>query len=93
MFTQDTNWQKIFQANIVAAGFEMDDILYGGPECIKKCAGKLTNSFWKETLGIFSKIQVDVIYHRPDLFFNFGIFDNNLFKMANEILKRSDFRK
>ena len=87
------SWQKILQANVLAAGFDMDDILFGGPELLKKCAALLTNKFWKETLNIFGKLQSEITFYRPDFFYNINIFGNNFLRLGDRAIKKSEFPK
>ena len=82
---QGTSWQKILQANVIANGFEMDDILYGGPKAVRKCATKLTNRFWKETLEIFAKLQSDIVFYRPDFFYNLNLFSNDFYLRSKSL--------
>ena len=70
----------------------MKDIWYGGPKLFKYIAQKLSNKFWSEIINIFAAISEELQFAKPFYFFNFNIFDNDLFSVNNIELKSSDFQ-
>ena len=90
-FNTKTAWHKILQVNLLYHGFEMDDLLYGGPNLLKRIAARLTNQFWKNTLMAFGDLQSETPFHRPDYFFNLNFFENSIFKYGDNCIKKADF--
>ena len=73
-------WHKILQASIMFSGYDLEELLYEGPETIIKCASRLSNNFWKETLNCFAGLMSNIGRHKPEFFFSMNIFDNDDFK-------------
>ena len=90
-FGTSSAWHKVLEANLLFHGFEMGDILYGGPILLEKIAQKLTNLFWKNTLTSFSNLQKEAPFHRPDYFFNLNLFYNDVFRFGNNIITKTEF--
>ena len=90
--SKDCLWQKILKLNLLFINHDMNDILFGGPTLLKSIAEKLSNLFWKETLGIFAKITNEISFAYPLFFYNFNIFDNELFSINDTELSRNDFQ-
>ena len=82
----NSSWHKILQANILKCGFDLNDLLFAGPESLSKCSTLLTNLFWKETIGIFAKVTSKVVNIKPNFFYNLNIFDNPLFKYGQNMM-------
>ena len=91
LMNYDAPWHKILQANILACGFDLNDLLFAGPDSLKKCSTLLTNKFWKETIGIFAKLISKAVNVRPKFFYNLNIFDNQLFKFGSNLIRKFDF--
>ena len=86
-----TAWHKILQANLLARGMEIQELLYNGPNEIKKAANNLTNKFWKETLDIFAKLSESITNLKPHYFFNLNIFDNEQLKYGENTIRKFEF--
>ena len=91
MMQPNSAWLKVLQANILYSGYDLDDIIYEGPDVIQNCALKQSNKFWKETLLIFAKLTTEISFYRPDYFFDLNLFDNNHFKYGNNTFKKYNF--
>ena len=91
LMNYDAPWHKILQANILACGFDLNDLLFAGPDSLKKCSTLLTNKFWKETIGIFAKLISKAVNVRPKFFYNLNIFDNQLFKFGSNLIRKFYF--
>ena len=52
---------------------------------------KISNTFWKEVLKASQKLQEAIPLIHPHLFYHLNIFDNELFAVRGEQLKRFDF--
>ena len=87
----NASWHKILQANILKCGFDLNDLLFAGPESLRKCSSLLTNLFWKETIGIFAKVTSKVVNIKPNFFYNLNVFDNPLFKYGQNMIRKYDF--
>ena len=61
------SWLKILQINILYSGYELEELIFEGPEVLRKCAAKLTNLFWKECFFIFAKLVTKIGFHRHNL--------------------------
>ena len=85
------SWHKILQANILYSGYELEELIFEGPEVLRKCAAKLTNLFWKECFFIFAKLVTKIGFHRPDFFFNMNIFDSENFMYGGNMVRKFDF--
>ena len=90
MMQPNSAWLKVLQANILYSGYDLDDIIYEGPDVIQNCALKQSNKFWKETLLIFAKLTTEISFYRPDYFFDLNLFDNN-HKYGNNTFKKYNF--
>ena len=66
-------WHKILQANILSCGYDLNDLLYAGPDSLRKCAQRLTNNFWRETLNIFARLTSKVILQYPEMVHHLNI--------------------
>ena len=84
-------WQKILSLNLLYINHDMGDLLFGGPTLLNSIAEKLTNLFWKEIIKSFARITSDLHFSYPYFFYNFNIFDNQLFSFNETELKSSDF--
>ena len=86
-----TAWHKILQANIIYHGYDIDDIIFGGPEKLIQISNKISNLFWKNALLSFANLENRVAFHKPDYFFNMNFFENKLFEYGDNRVKKSDF--
>ena len=68
LMNHGTAWHKILQANLLYHGYDVDDLIFGGPEALKKIAAKISNFFWKNTLSAFANLENKIAFHRPDFF-------------------------
>ena len=84
-------WQKILQLNLFGANYSMKDLWYGGPLLLEKMSKDIDNPFWKDTLLAFARLQTDLPFAHPHLFYHLNIFENNFFAVKGEPLKRSEF--
>ena len=84
-------WTKILQLNLLGNNHEMKDIWFGGPNLVEKISQKFTNMFWRETLNAMTKAMRKIPFVHSHWFFNLNIFDNDLFTIGGEPLKRYDF--
>ena len=85
----DCVWQKVLQLNILCAGFEMKDILYGGPELLRSAGRSLENTFWKETILALADLCEETPAAHPLLFFH--VFNNKIFSSRGVCLDKNDF--
>ena len=69
----------------------MKDLLYGGPNDLRKCASHLTNHFWVEVLNIFSKLSSAIVSYQPHYFFHQNLFDNEQIKYGDNVIRKFDF--
>ena len=91
LMNHGTAWHKILQANIIYHGYDIDDIIFGGPEKLIQISNKISNLFWKNALLSFANLENRVAFHKPDYFFNMNFFENKLFKYGDNRVKKSDF--
>ena len=91
LMNSDCVWQKVLQLNILCAGFEMKDILYGGPELLRSAGRSLENTFWKETILALADLCEETPAAHPLLFFHLNIFNNKLFSSRGVCLDKNDF--
>ena len=87
----DCVWQKILQLNLLYEGYELKDIICGGPILMKKVASSLSNLFWKETISAFSKLCESVPSAHPHLFYHLNIFHSKLFSGRGIFIEKQDF--
>ena len=85
-------WQKILTLNLLYQNLEMKDVWYGGPNLLKNIAANISNKFWSEVINIFAIISEELHFAKPFYFYNFNIFDNNLFSINGMELRSSDFQ-
>ena len=86
-----TAWHKILQANLLACNVEINELLYNGPNELKKTAFNIKNEFWKEVLDIFAKLSTNIINFRAHYFFHLNLFDNEMFKYGENTIRKFDF--
>ena len=91
LMNSDCAWQKVLQLNILRAGFEQKDILYGGPDLLYKIGRSLTNPFWKETILAFANLCEETPAAHPLLFYHLNIFNNKLFSIRGVCLDKTEF--
>ena len=91
LLTSNGAWTKILQLNLLSNNFEPKDLLFGGPTFLMRISQRLTNSFWSETLDAMQKAMSKVPDTHPHFFYHLNIFDNELFALGGEQLKRYDF--
>ena len=84
-------WQKILKLNLLYVDNDMGDIWFGGPTLLRKIANKLSNQFWKEVIKVLAIITEDLHFSNPYFFYNFNIFDNQLFSKNDTELNSADF--
>ena len=84
-------WFMIFQANLLACGVEVNELLYSGPDSMKICATRLTNEFWREVLEIGAKMMTKILHYKPYYFFHLNLFDNEMIKYGNNMIRKYDF--
>ena len=86
-----TAWHKILQANLLASGSEIKELLFNGPNELKKSAAKLSNGFWREVITIFAKLSVSIANYKPNYFFHLNIFDNELIKDGDDTIRKFEY--
>ena len=91
LLATDCVWQKILQLNLLYEGYDMKDILFGGPKLMKIAGESLSNIFWKETISAFSKLCQDLPAAHPHMFYHLNIFHNKLGR-AKCVRQRSALR-
>ena len=91
LMSPNCSWQKLLNLNLMYINHEMNDIWFGGPNMLRNIADKLSNPFWREIFRIFAEISDEIHFSKPNYFFNFNIFDNNLFSINKTTLKSSEF--
>ena len=91
LLATDCVWQKILQLNLLYEGYDMKDILFGGPKFMKIAGESLSNIFWKETISAFSKLCQDLPAAHPHMFYHLNIFHNKLFSGRGIFIEKRDF--
>ena len=91
LLATDCVWQKILQLNLLYEGYDMKDILFGGPKLMKIAGESLSNIFWKETISAFSKLCQDLPAAHPHMFCHLNIFHNKLFSGRGIFIEKRDF--
>ena len=86
-----TAWHKILQANLLASGSEIKELLFIRPNELKKSAAKLSNGFWREVITIFAKLSVSIVNYKPHYFFHLNIFDNELIKDGDDTIRKFEY--
>ena len=89
-FTSENIWIHILVENL-GIGKDLRDIMYGGPEMIKKMASTIKNAFWKETLAAIAEIQISIQFNKSEKILEFNIFGNYLFKVGNRLIQKGEF--
>ena len=84
-------WQKLLQLDLMEAGFQLKDLWYGGPLLLHRISEKVNNPFWSDMIRACARLLTNIPFAHPHLFYHVNIFDNELFAVKDEVLKRSEF--